>query len=232
MRYPNITKGIFIDRPNRFIARVEIAGREEICHVKNTGRCRELLKPGARVLLSEGTNPNRKTKYDLVSVYKGDRLVNMDSQAPNAMAFEWLSEGNYFRHLEALSREKTYGSSRFDLWGREDGRPFYMEVKGVTLETDGIARFPDAPTQRGVKHIRELAAASREGLGAYLLFVIQMKGVSRLEPNWDTHREFGTALMKAERDGVMILAYDCLVRPGEVKIEKPVPIRLCAPPLS
>ena len=226
MRYPNITEGIFLERPNRFIAVVETGGKREICHVKNTGRCRELLKPGARVLLCEGGNPGRKTRYDLVSVYKGETLINMDSQAPNAMAWEWLMGGGYFSDLEELSREKTYGASRFDLYGRAGGKPFFMEVKGVTLEQNGVARFPDAPTERGLKHVEELTGCVSEGYSAYLLFVIQMKGVSRLEPNWDTHRAFGEALREAKKRGVSLLAYDCVVEPGQVRIDKPVPVEV------
>ena len=229
MRYTHISEGIFLERPNRFVAKVLLEGKEETCHVKNTGRCRELLVPGARVLLEKAERTGRKTAYDLVSVYKGNRLINMDSQAPNQLAYEWLAEGNYFKNLEQLGREKTYGDSRFDLYGTDGGRPFFMEVKGVTLEEEGIVRFPDAPTERGVKHIKELIRCRQEGYGAYLLFVIQMKGVTVLEPNWETHQAFGNVLAEAVRKEVRLLAYDCIVKPDFVQIDKPVPIWINKP---
>lgn len=226
MQYSNISEGIFLSRPNRFIAQVEIEGREETVHVKNTGRCKELLIPGTKVLLTGSANPARKTAYDLVSVYKGDRLVNMDSQAPNEMAAEWVRDGGLIPGVTAVRREKVFGNSRFDLYIEAGERRIFMEVKGVTLEENGVARFPDAPTERGVKHVEELAECVKAGYEAYLLFVVQMKGVTRLEPNWQTHPAFGEALRYASLQGVRILAYDCRVFPGTVEIDSPVPVKI------
>ena len=180
MKYENITEGRFLDRPNRFIAHVEIAG--QTVHVKNTGRCRELLIPGVQVFLEKSSNPARKTAYDLVCVNKGGRLINMDSQIPNKAALEWVKAGHLFPEEVQVTPEKTYGNSRFDLYACSDKRKAFIEVKGVTLEADNIARFPDAPTARGVKHLEELIHCMREGYEAYLLLVIQMKGVDRFEP--------------------------------------------------
>ena len=193
MKYNKVERGIFKKRPNRFIAYVEINGREEICHVKNTGRCRELLIPGALVFLEESDNPNRKTKYDLIAVEKGNRLINMDSQIPNKVVEEWLKEGNLFGAEANVLHEVVYGNSRFDLYIENGERKIFMEVKGVTLEENNVVRFPDAPTQRGVKHIQELVKCIKDGYEAYLMFVIQMEDVSYFEPNYDTHPEFATA---------------------------------------
>lgn len=226
MRYKNIREGRFVSRPNRFIARVEIDGQEEICHVKNTGRCRELLVPGASVFLEKSDKKERKTAYDLIAVRKGDRLINMDSQIPNKAALEWVKAGHLFPEEIQVTPEKTYGNSRFDLYACSDRRKAFIEVKGVTLEADNVARFPDAPTARGVKHVEELIRCMEDGYEAYLLLVIQMKGVTRFEPNWDTHREFGETLQKAQKAGVHILAYDCLVEPDRMEIQDPVPVRL------
>lgn len=211
MIYRQMRTGIFLERPNRFTARVITDGREVVCHVKNTGRCRELLIPGARVLVQfhpEAAAAGRKTEFSLIAVWKGDTLINMDSQAPNQAAHEWLSSLEGFSEVR---REASFGNSRFDLAFLKNGRPGFMEVKGVTLEEDGVARFPDAPTQRGLKHIRELTRMAGEGLEAAVLFVIQMKGVSRFEPNMDTQPEFGLALAEAARAGVLVMAMDCLV---------------------
>lgn len=231
MRYKKILEGTFLKRPNRFIAQIMINGKEETCHVKNTGRCKELLVPGAKVYVEESDNPNRKTKYDLIAVYKGEVLVNMDSQIPNAAVQEWLAEEHLFRHISCLKREVTYGASRFDLYARyqdESGQEkmAFLEVKGVTLEQDGVARFPDAPTQRGIKHIEELCRCMEDGYEAYLIFVIQMKGITRFEPNWTTHRQFGEALEKAEKAGVHICAYDCLVEPDSIVLDQSIPVFL------
>lgn len=226
MRYKNIREGRFVSRPNRFIARVEIDGQEEICHVKNTGRCRELLVPGASVFLEKSDKKERKTAHDLIAVRKGDRLINMDSQIPNKAALEWVKAGHLFTEEVQVTPEKTYGNSRFDLYACSDRRKAFIEVKGVTLEADNVARFPDAPTARGVKHVEELIRCMEDGYEAYLLLVIQMKGVTRFEPNWDTHREFGETLQKAQKAGVHILAYDCLVEPDRMEIQDPVPVRL------
>lgn len=230
MKYKNIKAAEFISRPNRFIAKVLINGSEETVHVKNTGRCRELLTEGCTVYLEESDNPNRKTRYDLVAVEKlrsgkPPLLVNMDSQIPNAAAEEWLRKGELFSTQAVIRREFTYGESRFDFRIEDGGKVSFLEVKGVTLENDGTASFPDAPTERGVKHIHELIRAHREGFGAYILFVVQMKEIRELRPNDATHRAFGDALRLAEREGVKILAYDCIVTPDSMTIDKPIFIR-------
>ena len=230
MKYKNIKAAEFISRPNRFIAKVRIDGNEETVHVKNTGRCRELLTEGCTVYLEESDNPNRKTRYDLVAVEKlrsgkPPLLVNMDSQIPNAAAEEWLRKGELFSERAVIRREFTYGESRFDFRIEDGEKVSFLEVKGVTLENDGIASFPDAPTERGVKHIHELIRAHREGFGAYILFVVQMKEIRELRPNDATHRAFGDALRLAEREGVKILAYDCIVTPESMTIDKPISIR-------
>ncbi|MGN0616019.1 DNA/RNA nuclease SfsA [Ruminococcus flavefaciens] len=230
MKYKNIKAAEFISRHNRFIAKVRIDGNEETVHVKNTGRCRELLTEGCTVYLEESDNPNRKTRYDLVAVEKlrngkPPLLVNMDSQIPNAAAEEWLRKGELFSTQAVIRREFTYGESRFDFRIEDGGKVSFLEVKGVTLENDGTASFPDAPTERGVKHIHELIRAHKEGFGAYILFVVQMKEIRELRPNDATHRAFGDALRLAEREGVKILAYDCIVTPDSMTIDKPIPIR-------
>lgn len=225
MHYNNMVPGVFLRRPNRFIAHIEIGGKEEICHVKNTGRCRELLPAGAQVWCEVSDNPNRKTKYDLITVKKGDRLINMDSQAPNAAAKEWLLAGG-LGQIENLKAETTHGQSRFDFSFTKDGRQCFLEVKGVTLENDGICAFPDAPTQRGAKHLTELARLSRQGYGAYVLFVIQMEDVKFLHPNDDTDPAFGKALREAAAAGVNILAMDCQIAQNAMIIQNPVKIQL------
>ena len=233
MKYSNITTGIFVSRPNRFLAHVLVDGVDTLCHVKNTGRCRELLQPGARLILQHHDNPARRTAYSVIGVYKGDVLINMDSQAPNQAAYEWVLTGadGIFGNIVEVKREKTYGNSRFDLYLEsvdEDGvlHRTFMEVKGVTLEQDGVARFPDAPTERGVKHVEELAVCLRDGYEAAILFVIQMKGICRWEPNWVTHEAFGEALCHAQEAGVRLLAYDCLITEDSMQIDLPLPIRL------
>lgn len=228
MNYSNTTEGIFLSRPNRFLANALIHGQETLCHVKNTGRCRELLQPGARLLLEHHDNPNRRTQYSVFGVYKGDTLVNMDSQAPNQAAYEWAVRGadGLFGPIRMVKREKTYGNSRFDLYMETEERRIYMEVKGVTLEQNGVARFPDAPTERGVKHVEELAACRQDGYEACLLFVIQMKGISHVEPNWTTHAAFGEALCRASEAGVKLLAYDCIVTENSMELDQPLPVIL------
>ena len=231
MKYKNIIKGRFIERPNRFIAKVEIDGITETVHVKNTGRCRELLQRGNTVYLEKSDNPNRKTAYDLVAVEKqrGDKqplLINMDSQIPNAVAEEWLRKGNVFSGNAVIRREVKYGNSRFDLYIEDGGRRAFLEVKGVTLEKDGVAMFPDAPTERGIKHINELIKCISEGYEAYILFVIQMKEVSLFTPNYETHAEFGKALCEAEKAGVRIMAADCVVTEDSIEIDSAVEIKL------
>ena len=227
MKYKSIVKGKFIERPNRFIAKVEIEGVTETVHVKNTGRCRELLVKGATVYLEKSDNPLRKTQYDLISVFKNNKnLINMDSQIPNAVTEEWLKKGNIFSKNALIRREVTHNKSRFDFYIEEEKRKIFLEVKGCTLETDGIARFPDAPTQRGVKHINELIDCISEGYEAYILFVIQMKGINHFEPNDTTHKAFGDALRQAEKSGVKILAYDCIVTPNSIDIDKEIKVKL------
>lgn len=225
MKYNNMCRGVFLSRPNRFIAHVEIDGKTEICHVKNTGRCKELLPAGAKVWCQPADNPNRKTKFDLIAVEKGERLINMDSQAPNAAAKEWLSSGGLGK-IENLRPETVHGDSRFDFSFTQDGKECFLEVKGVTLEEDGVCAFPDAPTQRGAKHLRGLAEAAREGFGAYVLFVIQMGDVKFLHPNDATDPTFGAALREAASAGVKVIAVDCIITPDSMEIGKEVPVRL------
>ena len=226
MHYENMEPAVFISRPNRFVAYVEQAGKQEICHVKNTGRCRELLIPGAELYVQRSDNPARKTALDLISVKKGDQWVNMDSQAPNKAAAEWLKNGGLVRKEILVRPEYKYENSRFDFYLETEGRKAFMEVKGVTLEEDGTARFPDAPTERGVKHIRELIRCLDDGYEAYILFVIQMKGVHAFEPNDRTHPAFGETLREAAGKGVRILAYDCLVKPDEMTIDQRIEVHL------
>ena len=225
MRYCNMYPGVFLSRPNRFIAHVEIGGREEVVHVKNTGRCRELLPSGAKVWCQRSDNPNRKTKYDLITVQKGERLINMDSQAPNIAAGEWLRAGG-LGEIENLKAETVHGDSRFDFSFDLDGRRCFLEVKGVTLENDGVCAFPDAPTERGAKHLRGLTEAAREGYGAFVLFVIQMSDVKYLHPNDGTDPAFGTALREAAEAGVTVLAMDCAVTEDSMEIRLPVLVKL------
>lgn len=225
MQYGKMVPGIFRARPNRFIAHIEIDGKEEVCHVKNTGRCRELLPPGARVWCLDAASPARKTRYDLIAVQKGHRLINMDSQAPNIAAREWLESGG-LGPVEALKPESRHGDSRYDFSFTKDGKLCFLEVKGVTLETDDICAFPDAPTQRGVKHLRGLTQLAREEFGAYVLFVIQMADVDYLHPNDATDPAFGAALREAASAGVQILAMDCAVTPNTMVLKDPVEVRL------
>ena len=229
MRYHDVREARFLSRPNRFIAHVELDGKEEVVHVKNTGRCRELLIPGARVWLEEGKNPDRKTRWDLIAVLKGDRLINMDSQVPNQVAREWLEAGGLFPRADRIQPEYTYGNSRFDLYAEAEGRKILMEVKGVTLEEEGVVRFPDAPSQRAVKHLEELVRAREEGYETYVFFVIQMKDVKYFTPNRETHPEFAQALERAAAAGVKILAYDCRVEPDRLEAADPVPVVLGDP---
>lgn len=219
MIYENTVKGIFIERPNRFIAKVSIDGREEICHVKNTGRCKELLTENAEVYLTRSNNPARKTKYDLVVVNKNGMLINMDSQAPNPVFEEWIYKSGFFGENPAVRREKVYKNSRFDFYIESENRRIYVETKGVTLEKDGVAMFPDAPTERGIKHLNELCECIKEGYEAYLFFIIQMKGIREFRPNSETHREFAEALKAAYLKGVKIYALDCRVTENEITAE-------------
>lgn len=226
MKYLNIERAVFKERPNRFIAHVETKNGMEVCHVKNTGRCKELLTPDAVVYVQRNDNPARKTKLDLIGVEKSPYLVNMDSQAPNQAVKEWLLAGNLFSSNAKVFSEKTYGGSRFDFYIEDGERKAFMEVKGVTLETDGVCRFPDAPTERGVKHIRELIRCLKEGYEAYILFVIQMSPVKYLEPNDVTHKAFGDALREAAKAGVHVMARDCRITTDSMEIMNEVEVRL------
>ena len=227
MEYKNIIKAKFIERPNRFIAVCDIDGNMEKVHVKNTGRCKELLVKGADVFLEKSDKAERKTKYSLIAVYKGDNLINMDSQVPNTIAYEAIKEGRITEigTPDIVKREVRYGTSRFDLYFEKGGRKGFIEVKGVTLENDGIAAFPDAPTDRGTKHIKELIKAKEEGYDAYILFVIQMKEVRELIPNGKTDPDFENALKKACAAGVGVIAYDCIVSENSIKTDKPIPVK-------
>ncbi len=231
MTYKSIITGRFLVRLNRFVGQVDIDGQVETVHIKNTGRCKELLVPGNIVYLATAENPSRKTKYDLIAVEKDSSkspptTVNVDSQIPNAVAAEWLPASGLFSQNATIRREVTYGRSRFDLYIEDGDRKAFMEVKGVTLEQDGVALFPDAPTERGVKHINELIDCKQAGYEAYILFVIQMKCVHTFCPNDYTHPAFGDALRKAANAGVQILAVDCNVAPDQITIDHPVNIQL------
>lgn len=225
MIYHHIKEGRFVSRPNRFIAHVEVDGRTEVCHVKNTGRCRELLIPGTRVWIDESQNPDRKTKYDLITVDRGGMLINMDSQAPNKLFAEWVAAGNMGK-WEEIRPECRFGDSRFDFRLRSGDRLTYVEVKGCTLEVDGIALFPDAPTERGVRHIRELMAAKAAGYGAMLVIIVQMKGPGVFRPNRATHPAFADALAEAAAAGVEIHAFDCIVEADRAVIDREIPVEL------
>lgn len=224
MKYDKIVPGIFRLRPNRFIAHVEVDGKVQVCHVKNTGRCRELLVEGARVYLAESGNPARKTKYDLVAVEKGDLLINMDSQAPNKVAAEYIPA--LLPGLTFLRPETKFSSSRFDFYGEAAGEKWFIEVKGVTLERDGVALFPDAPTARGTKHLRELCACMSQGYHACVLFIVQMSGVEFFTPNAETDPDFAAALAEAARQGVRLEAVDCLVTPDSLAPRQKIRIEL------
>lgn len=227
MKYNNIITANFIERPNRFIAYVNIAGERTKVHVKNTGRCRELLQEQAEVYLEKSANPERSTAYDLVAVDKTGRLINMDSNAPNKVVGEWLAAGGLYRDVSLVRPEKVFGNSRFDFYVEsEAGERAFIEVKGVTLENDNVAAFPDAPSERAVKHIEELVEAHTQGYEAYLIFVVQMKGISHVEPNWKTQPAFGEALKKARQAGVHLLAYDCLVEKDSLEVNEQVPVVL------
>lgn len=223
MTYHTVRTGVFRARPNRFIAIVEVDGTDTVCHVKNTGRCKELLVPGCTVVLEQAANPDRKTPYDVIAVYKGDRLINMDSQAPNAVAADFLA--NRFPNA-AIRREVTYGESRFDFYIQNGEEQWFIEVKGCTLERENIGYFPDAPTERGVKHLRHLIRATEEGYKAAVLFVIQMEGIAAIRPNDATHPAFGDALRDAAKAGVEVWATDCTVTPDSLTHRHPVPVEL------
>lgn len=231
MKYQKVIHATFLSRPNRFIAYVRVNGEVEVAHVKNTGRCRELLVEGCTVYLAVSDNPLRKTKYDLIAVEKvraekPPLMINMDSQIANDVAGEWLRACNLFSPNAVIRREVTHGASRFDFYIEDGDRRAFLEVKGVTLEHGGVAMFPDAPTERGVKHVEELAACVSEGFEAYVLFVVQMKEISRVRPHDEMHRAFGDALREAFRRGVHVLAIDCIVSPEEIIPDLPVAVEL------
>lgn len=228
MKYDLIVPGRFLARPNRFIAHVEIAGKEAVVHVKNTGRCKELLVPGATVYFQDWgeEHTGRKTRYDLIAVEKGALMVNMDSQAPNKVFSEWANEGGFVSGLTHLKPEAKWGNSRFDFYWEAGERRGFVEVKGVTLENDGFVRFPDAPTERGVKHLEELILAKEEGYETAVCFVVQMEGMRMFSPNDETHPEFGATLRKAAAAGVRVIAMECRVTPETLKISREVPVLL------
>lgn len=226
MIYENILPAVFVDRPNRFIAHVELNGRLEVCHVKNTGRCRELLIPGCRVYVQHQPSPTRKTAYDLIAVEKGERLLNMDANAPNRIFGEYVRAGRFLREWSVIRPETTHGDSRFDFYLESPGHRLFAEVKGVTLEDDGVMRFPDAPTERGVKHLEGLARCVQEGYEAWAVFVIQTEDVRWMEPNRRTHPAFADAMRQAAQAGVHLLALDCHTEPDRLEICRPVEIRL------
>ena len=226
MRYNRVIQGTFLSRPNRFIAICEVDGDICRCHVKNTGRCKELLTPGAEVYLSVSDNPSRKTAYDLIAVQKGHRLVNMDSQIPNDVAEEDLRRIPFFSSVETITREYRYGNSRIDLMAEGNGKRYLIEVKGVTLENDGVVSFPDAPTERGAKHVRELIGSLKDGYVPCLLFVIQMDDVRYFEPASSIDPVFSQALEEAKTAGVNILAYTCNVTPDSMSLKDPVEVRI------
>lgn len=225
MKYQNIKKAKFISRPNRFIANIEIDGKIQIAHVKNTGRCRELLVPGAEIYVQELDSDTRKTKFDLITVKKGKRLINMDSQIPNHVFREWVESGNFTDGVTLIRPETFFGDSRFDFYIEAGDRKIFIEVKGVTLEENGIVRFPDAPTERGIKHLRELMRAKEEGYDAFVVFIVQMDNVSHFEPNDATHLEFGQALREAAINGVSVIALSCHITPDSIDAVKEIEVK-------
>lgn len=225
MRYGNTVRGTFVSRPNRFIAKVLVEGKEETVHVKNTGRCREILVPGTQVVLEDSRNPSRKTRYDLIAAYKGGNLINIDSQSPNKAFGEFITESGIFGGTPAVHPEYSHGDSRFDFYIESEGRRIFVEVKGVTREFDGVCMFPDAPTERGLKHLRGLERCVEEGYEAYLALVVQMKGMHVFVPDYETHPEFGREMERAEEMGVGILVYDCVVTEDSMYVDSPVPHR-------
>lgn len=226
MKYTQLIEGTFLKRPNRFLAHVLLDGQEEVCHVKNTGRLRELLLPGAKVLVEPSDSPKRKTKFSLICVEKDGQWVNIDSQVVNTIAEEWMREGHFLSDVTLLKREKTYGNSRFDLYVETEHNRWFIEVKGVTLEIDGIAKFPDAPTERGVKHVEELITCHENGYEAGILFVIQRKGIQEFMPHEERHPEFAQALRAAKKAGVHVMAVDCIVDNEGIHIDQRIPVHL------
>ncbi|WII07289.1 DNA/RNA nuclease SfsA [Methanomassiliicoccales archaeon LGM-RCC1] len=225
MRYDRVVEGKFLSRPNRFIAKVEVDGNIETVHVKNTGRCREILVPGCKTILYDSNNPERKTRYDLIAAYKDDMLINIDSQAPNKAFHEFILTSGRFGKDPKVFPEYTHGDSRFDFYIESEGRKIFVEVKGVTLEFDGVCSFPDAPTERGLKHLRGLRQALDERYECYAAFVVQMKPMRYFTPNYATHEEFGKVLEEVHNEGVGILVYDCIVTPDSMVIDAEVPFK-------
>ena len=220
MKYKNICWGVFKERPNRFIAKVAIDGEEKICHVKNTGRCRELLLPNSSVVLERSDDPRRKTEYDLIAVIKDGKLFNIDSQAPNKAFGEWAAVSGYFGEIKLIRPEKTFGNSRFDFYIEASDRKIFVEVKGVTLERDGVLLFPDAPTERGAKHLSELIEAKRAGYDAYIFFVIQTEECKYFTPNDNTDKVFASTLREAARCGVKVRAVTCHLSADSMEIKE------------
>lgn len=223
MRYKNVKEGTFLSRPNRFVAIVDIDGKQETVHVKNTGRCKELLVRGAKVYLEQSENANRKTKYDLIAVYKGDLLINIDSQIPNRVFAEWATA--HFTGITLLKPEVTHGDSRFDFYMETDEKQIFVEVKGVTLEKDGVVLFPDAPTERGVKHLRGLKQCIAEGYGAMVVFVVQMEHAKYFMANRKMHPAFADALKEAKEAGVQVMALKCAILPDEIVATSHIPVK-------
>ncbi len=226
MKYENVVKGQFLARPNRFIADVLINGKAEVCHVKNTGRCKELLIPNCTVYLDKSSNTDRKTKYDLIAVQKGKMLINIDSQAPNKAFGEWIENGGYFKDVILIKPECKYKNSRFDFYIETEDRRIFAEIKGVTLEENGVVKFPDAPTERGVKHINELCDSIKNGYDAYIFFVVQMVDCKYFTPNRKTHPEFSDALITAQKCGVNIKCLNCTVEPDKLIIKDFIDVKL------
>jgi sugar fermentation stimulation protein A len=228
MKYGRIKWAKFINRPNRFIANVELDGEREVVHVKNTGRCKEIFTEGTTVILEEATNPNRKTRYSVIAGYKDELLINTDSQVPNAVVYEAIKDKKIkeIQNVTYIKREVTFGNSRFDIYFENEHRKGFIEVKGVTLEHGGVCRFPDAPTQRGAKHVHELIEAKRQGYYSYILFLVQMEGMRYFTPNDGTDPEFGEALRLAHEQGVEILVYDSIIKEDEILIGKRLDYRL------
>lgn len=226
MIYNNIVEGIFLNRPNRFIANVIIDGKKEIAHVKNTGRCKEILIEGTKVFLEKSNNPNRKTKYSVISALKGDTLINIDSQVPNTVVYESINNGRIhnFKYITFLKREVKYNDSRFDLYFETKKKKGFIEIKGVTLEVNGLSMFPDAPTTRGTKHVKEMIQAVQEGYCGYIFFLIQIDKINKFTPNINMDKDFSDALIQAKRSGVEILAYNSIVTPTEIAIGEKVQV--------
>ena len=225
MRYGKTVRGVFVSRPNRFVARVEINGTIETVHVKNTGRCREILVPGATVVLEDSGNPDRRTRYDLIAAYKNGMLINIDSQAPNKAFSEFIPRSGIFGEDPQVFPEHAHGDSRFDFYIESGERRIFVEVKGITKEIDGVCMFPDAPTNRGLKHVMGLESALSEGFEAYVVLIVQMKGMREFVPDYAIHEEFGRELEKAESEGVGVLVYVCVVTEDSMVVDSPLPHR-------